>query len=182
MKTILTLITLITMHWTQAQMIHQSYSKENGYTYWFSLDQYREPLNYVIEVSQLGGNITKLKGSYKGHKGSGDITISDLNGNILLGEKLGKELSFEFSTDQTDVIIEVLVNGYTVYQKQTKIDKLTVLVLKLQPEPQDEVYQINSSVELNETQLNEIMKCTDSHQSEPHFCDQKGVYEVILQI
>jgi hypothetical protein len=139
MKTILTLIALTTFQFIHAQVIHHSYSKENGYTYWFSLDQYQQPLNYVIEVSQLGGNITKLKGNYKGHKGSGNVTISDLNGNILLEEKLEKELGFEFSTDQQEIIIEVLIDGYAIYQKQTKIDKLTVLVLKLQPEPTDEV-------------------------------------------
>lgn len=182
MKTILTLLALTTIHGIQAQIIHQSVSKEHRYTYWFSLDQYQTPLNYVIEFSQLGGNVTKLKGVHKGNHGSGDITISDLNGNILYGEKLGKELSFEFTTDQVEVIIEVLINGYTVYQKQTKIDKLTVLVLKLQPEPKDEVYQINSSSELSQTQLNEIMECTNAHKNDLHFCDKKGVYEVLLQI
>ena len=161
MKTIVTLLALTCCTFIHGQILHQTIREDKTYEYWFSLDQFQKPLNYVVEIEQLGGNITKLKGIHKGHPGSGDVTISDLNGNILYGEKLGKELSFEFATDQEEVIIEVLINGFTVYQKQTKIDKLTVLILKLQPEPQDTVYQINAKKELSAADLDTIMQCVN---------------------
>lgn len=161
MKIIVTLLVLACCPLIHGQILHQTIREDKTVEYWFSLDQYQKPLNYVIEIEQLGGNITKLKGIHKGHPGSGDVTISDLNGNILYGEKLGKELSFEFATDQEEVIIEVLINGFIVYQKQTKIDKLTVLILKLQPEPQDAVYQINAQKELSATDLDTIMQCVN---------------------
>lgn len=181
MKTSITIFLLTCCPFLYGQILHQTVREDKTFEYWFSLDQFQKPFNYVVEIEQLGGNITKLKGIHKGHHGSGDITISDLNGNILYGEKLGKELSFEFATDQKEVIIEVLINGFTVYQKQTKIDNLTVLVLKLQPEPQDEVFQINSTIELNETQLKEIMECTNSSKTDVSNCSKKGVYEVRSQ-
>lgn len=161
MKTIVTLVILACCPLIHGQILHQTIREDKTIEYWFSLDQYQKALDYVIEIEQLGGNITKLKGIHKGHHGNGEITISDLNGNILYGEKLGKELSFEFATDQKEVIIEVLINGFTVYQKQTKIDKLTVLILKLHPKPQEAVYQINAKKELSVSDLDTIMQCVN---------------------
>lgn len=186
MKTIVTLVTLACCPLIHGQILHQTIREDKTVEYWFSLDQYQKALNYVVEIEQLGGNITKLKGIHKGHHGNGEITISDLNGNILFGEKLGKELSFEFATDEKEVIIEVLINGFTVYQKQTKIDKLTVLILKLQPEPQDAIYQINAQKELSVSDLETIMKCVDhcvQHDAAKDLssCGKKGETTISIQ-
>ncbi|WP_300665035.1 hypothetical protein [Fluviicola sp.] len=186
MKMIITILLMAFCPLMYGQVLHQTLREDKTYEYWFSLDQYQKPFNYVVEIEQVGGNITKLKGIHKGHHGSGEITISDLNGNILYGEKLGKELSFEFATDQQEIIIEVLINGFTVYQKQTKINMLTVLVLKLQPEPQDAVYQINAQKELSASDLDIIMQCVN-HCVQPGVnkdittCGKKGETTISLQ-
>ncbi len=186
MKTIITIFLVTCCPFVHGQILHQTIREDKTFEYWFSLDQFQKMLNYVVEIEQLGGNITKLKGIHKGHSGSGEITISDLNGNILYGEKLGKELSFEFATDQKEVIIEVLINGFTVYQKQTKIDHLTVLILKLQPEPQDAVYQINAQKELSTSDLDTIMQCVN-HCMQPNVnkdittCGKKGETTISIQ-
>ncbi len=187
MKTLLTLVVLATSQIIYGQILHQTIREDKTYEYWFSLDQYQKPLNYAIEITHLGGNINKLTGKISGNKKSGNIRISDPKGTVLFEKELGPDLNFEFDTDQKDIVIEFSVDGFVTYSKKVSAESLTVLVLKLQPEPQEEVYQINSQKELSTTELDTIMQCVNNCvqynvNKEVASCGKKGEFSISIQL
>lgn len=187
MKTILTLLVLATSQIIYGQILHQTVREDKTYEYWFSLDQYQKPLNYAVEIAHLGGNINKLTGKISGNKKNGSIRISDPKGKILFEKELGPDLDFEFATDQKDIIFEFSVNGFVTYSKKVSAESLSVLVLKLQPEPQEEVYQINSQKELPVTELDKIMQCVNNCiqynvNKDVTSCGKKGEFSISVQL
>lgn len=187
MKAIITLLSLACCQLIHGQIMHQTVREDKSFEYWFSLDQYQKPLNYAIEVAHLGGNINKLNGKISGNKKNGSVIISDIKGKKLFEKELGPNLDFEFATDQKDVVVEFAVDGFVTYSKKVSAESLSVLVLKLQPEPQDEIYQINSKKELSETELNGIMECVNncmqySVNKELKSCEKKDQYTISIQI
>lgn len=186
MKLCITLFLLISSRFLYGQVMHQTVREDKTFEYWFSLDQYQKPLNYAIEISHLGGNFNRLTGKMSGGNRTGLVSIQDLNGNVLFEKTLGSDLSFEFTTEHKEVVIEFTVDGYVTYSKKTGIETLSMLVLKLQPEPQDEIYQINSVNELSETELESIMKCVndcqEQRQSNFNTCGKQGEIRISLQI
>jgi hypothetical protein len=167
--------------------MHQTVREDKSFEYWFSLDQYQKPLNYAIEIAHLGGNINKLNGKINGNTKNGSVIISDTKGKKLFEKELGADLNFEYATDQKDIVVEFTVDGFVTYSKKISAETLSVLVLKLQPEPQDEVYQINSKKELSETELNGIMECVNNCMhydvnKELKSCEKKDQYTISIQI
>ena len=187
MKAIITLLALTCCFLSQGQIMHQTVREDKSFEYWFSLDQYQKPLNYAIEIAHLGGNINKLNGKISGNKKKGSVIISDTKGKKLFEKELGSDLNFEYATDQKDIVVEFAVDGFVTYSKKVSAETLSVLVLKLQPEPQDEVYQINSKKELSEAELNGIMECVNNCMQydvnkELNSCGKKDQYTISIQI
>ncbi len=187
MKTLATLFTLLCCQLIHGQLLHQTVREDRSFEYWFSLAKYQKPLNYAIEIAHLGGNIHKLSGKISGNTQPGSVIISDVTNKKLFEKELGPDLNFEFATDQKELVIEFAVNRFVTYSKKIQAETLTVLVLKLQPEPGDEVYQINSKKELPETELESIMQCVNNcmqHTVNKDFnsCGKKGEYTISLQI
>lgn len=187
MKAIITLLALTCCSFIHAQIMHQTIREDKTHEYWFSLDQYQKPMNYAIEIVHLGGNINKLNGKISGNKKNGSLMISDAKGKQLFEKELGPDLNFEFATDQKDIVVEFAVDGFVTYSKKVSAETLSVLVLKLQPEPQDEIYQINSKKELSETELNTIMECVNNCvqynvNKDITSCGKKGEYTISVQI
>ena len=148
---------------------------------------YQKPLNYAIEIAHLGGNINKLNGKISGNKKTGHVKISDLKGKVLFEKDLDTDLNFEFATDQKDIVVEFTVDGFVTYSKRVSAETLSVLVLKLQPEPQDDMYQINSNKELSKTELDGVMQCVNNCvqynvNKDITSCGRKGEYTIILQL
>lgn len=186
MKTILTLIVITVSQIIYGQILHQTIREDKTYEYWFSLDRFQKPLNYAIEITHLGGNINKLTGKISGNKKNGSIHISDPNGKVLFEKELGPDLNFEFATDQKDIVVEFSVNGFVTYSKKVSAESLSVLVLKLQPEPQEEVYQINSQKELPTAELDVIMQCVNNCvqynvNKDITSCSKKGEFSISIQ-
>lgn len=187
MKAIITLLASMGFSSIHAQIMHQTVQEDKSFEYWFSLDQYQKPLNYAIEIAHLGGNINKLNGKISGNKKNGLVLISDTKGKKLFEKELGADLNFEYATDQKDIVVEFTVDGFVTYSKKVSVETLSVLVLKLQPQPQDEVYQINSKKELSETELNGIMECVNNCMQydvnkELKSCEKKDQYTISIQI
>ncbi|MNU67791.1 hypothetical protein D3C71_571430 [compost metagenome] len=187
MKTIITVFLVTFCPFIYGQILHQAVREDKTYEYWFSLDQYQKPLNYAIEIAHLGGNINRLNGKITGNKKKGVITISDTKNNLLFEKELSSDLSFEFATDQKEIVIVFTVDGFVTYSKKTNIETLSVLVLKLHPEPQDVVYQINAQKELSESDLNTIMQCVNNcvqHDvnKDMNTCGKKGETTISLQL
>ncbi|WP_343634098.1 hypothetical protein [Fluviicola sp.] len=187
MKAIITLLALACCQLIHGQIMHQTVREDKSFEYWFSLDQYQKPLNYAIEIAHLGGNINQLNGKISGNKKNGSVTILDTQGKKLFEKELGPNLDFEFATDQKDIVVEFTVDGFVTYSKKVSAESLSVLVLKLQPEPQDEIYQINSKKELSETELNSIMECVNncmqySVNKELKSCVINDQYTISIQI
>ncbi|MDF3026679.1 MAG: hypothetical protein K0S23_986 [Fluviicola sp.] len=187
MKTITTLIALMAFQTIYGQILHQTIREDKTHEYWFSLDQYQKPLNYAIEIAHLGGNINRLAGKITGNKKNGVIIISDTKNNLLFKKDLGSDLSFEFATDQKEILIEFTVDGFVTYSKKVNAETLSVLVLKLQPESQDEVYQINSQKELASTELDTIMQCVNNciqytSNQDITACEKKGEITISVQL
>jgi hypothetical protein len=187
MKTILTLIALTACQLIYGQIMHQTIREDKTHEYWFSLDQYQKPLNYAIEIAHLGGNINRLTGKITGNKKNGSIYILDTKGKSLFEKNLGPDLNFEFATDQKEIVIEFSVDGFVTYSKKINAETLSVLVLKLQPESQDEVYQINSKKELSETELETIMQCVNNCvqytiNKDVTTCGKKGEFTISIQL
>jgi hypothetical protein len=187
MKAIITLLALTCYSFIHGQIMHQTVREDKTHEYWFSLDQYQKPMNYAIEIAHLGGNINKLNGKISGNKKNGSVIISDTKGKRLFEKELTPDLNFEFATDQKDIVVEFTVDGFVTYSKKISAETLSVLVLKLQPEPQDEIYQINSKKELSETELNTIMECVNNCvqynvNKDITSCGKKGEYTISVQI
>lgn len=187
MKTLVTLFTLAACPFLYGQVMHQTVREDKTVEYWFSLDQYQKPMNYAIEIEHLGGNIHKLTGKISGNRKNGAITIADTQHKPLYQKTLGPELNFEFATDQKEVIVEFSVDGFITYSKKVNAGTLSVLVLKLQPEPQDEIYQINSKKELPETELESIMQCVNqcvqhNVNKDVFSCGKKDHYSISVQL
>lgn len=187
MKAIITLLALTCCCLLHGQIMHQTVREDKSFEYWFSLDQYQKPMNYAIEIAHLGGNINKLNGKITGNTKNGSVIITDTKGKRLFEKELGPDLNFEFATDQKDIVVEFAVDGFTTYSKKVSAETLSVLVLKLQPEPQDEMYQINSKNQLSETELESIMQCVNNciHYNvnkDIASCGKKGEYSIILQL
>ena len=186
MKIILALIVIATSQIVYGQILHQTIREDKTYEYWFSLDQYQKPLNYAIEIAHLGGNINNLTGKISGNKKNGNISISDPKGKVLFEKELGSDLNFEFATDQKDIVITFTVDGFVTYSKKVSAESLSVLVLKLQPEPQEEVYQINAQKELPATELETIMQCVNNCvqynvNKDVSSCSKKGEFSISIQ-
>lgn len=187
MKTIITLIALTACQVIYGQILHQTIREDKTHEYWFSLDQYQKPMNYAIEIAHLGGNINRLTGKISGNKKNGVVSISDTKNKVLLEKSMGPELNFEFATDQKEIIIEFSVDGFVTYSKKVNAETLSVLVLKLQPEPQEPVYQINSPKEISETELETIMQCVNNCvqynvNKDVTTCGKKGEFTISLQL
>ena len=187
MKALVTLFSLACCQLIHGQIMHQTVREDKSFEYWFSLDQYQKPMNYAIEIAHLGGNINKLNGKISANKKNGSITISDITGKKLFEKELGQDLNFEFATDQKEIVVEFSVDGFITYSKEVSAETLSVLVLKLQPEPQDEVYQINSKKELSETELESIMQCVNNCiqytvNKDFNSCGKKDEYRISMQI
>jgi|GEM_PF-5200314 len=187
MKIIATLIALTCCQVIYGQLMHQTVREDNSFEYWFSLDQYQKPLNYAIEIAHLGGNINRLNGKVSGNKKNGVVTISDTKGKILFEKNLTPDLIFEFATDQKEIVIEFSVAGFVTYSKKVNAETLSVLVLKLQPESLDEVYQINAQKELSTTELDNIMQCVNNCvqydvNKDVTTCGKKGEFTISIQL
>jgi hypothetical protein len=185
MKAIITLIAILASHVIYGQVLHQTVREDKTHEYWFSLDQYQKPLNYAVEIAHLGGNINRLTGKISGNKKTGSISISDTKGKTLFEKNLGSDLNFEFATDQKEIVVSFSVDGFVTYSKKINAETLSVLVMKLQPESQDEVYQINSKKELSETELETIMQCVNNCvqytiNKEVASCGKKGEYTISI--
>lgn len=187
MKALITLLALSCCSFLHSQIMHQTVREDKSFEYWFSLDQYQKPLNYAIEIAHLGGNINRLNGKISGNKKSGNVQISDAKGKILFEKELGPELNFEFATDQKEIVIEFTVDGFVTYSKKINAESLSVLVLKLQPEPQEEVYQINARKELSTAELDIIMQCVNNCvqytlNKDVSTCGKKGEFTISVQL
>ncbi len=187
MKTIITLIALLGCPVIYGQILHQTILEDKTHEYWFSLDQYQKPLNYAIEITHLGGNINRLTGKITGNKKNGVITISDSNNNLLFEKNLGSDLSFEFATDQKEIVVEFTLDGFVTYSKKINAETLSVLVLKLQPESQEAVYQINSQKEFTTAELDTIMQCVNNcmqytTNKDITTCEKKGEFTISVQL
>lgn len=187
MKTIITLIALTCCQVIYGQLMHQTVREDSSFEYWFSLDQYQKPLNYAIEITHLGGNINRLTGKISGNKKDGVISITDTKGKALFEKTLGPELNFEFATDQKEIVIEFSVAGFVTYSKKVNAETLSVLVLKLQPESLEEVYQINAQKELSTTELDNIMQCVNNCvqynvNKDVTSCEKKGEFTISVQL
>ena len=187
MKTIITLIALLACQVIYGQILHQTVREDKTHEYWFSLDQYQKPLNYAIEIAHLGGNINRLNGKMSGNKKTGSIAISDTKGKVLFEKILSPELNFEFATDQKEIVVEFSLDGFVTYSKKINAETLSVLVLKLQPESQDEVYQINAQKELSVSELDIIMQCVNNCvqyniNKDITTCGKKGEFTISLQL
>ncbi len=187
MKAIITLLAITCYSFIHGQIMHQTVREDKTHEYWFSLDQYQKPMNYAIEIAHLGGNINKLNGKINGNKKSGLVVISDTKGKKLFEKELGPDLNFEFATDQKEIVIEFAVEGFATYSKKVSAETLSVLVLKLQPQSQDEIYQVNSRNELSEIELNSIMECVNNCiqynlNKELKSCEKKDQYTISIQI
>ncbi len=186
MKIIATLIALTACQLIYGQILHQTIREDKTHEYWFSLDQYQKPLNYAIEIAHLGGNINRLNGKISGNKKNGVVTISDTKGKLLFEKNLNPDLLFEFATDQKEIVIEFLVEGFVTYSKKVNAETLSVLVLKLQPESQEAVYQINAQKELSTTELDTIMQCVNNCvqynvNKDVSSCGKKGEFTISIQ-
>lgn len=187
MKTIITLIVLLACQVIYGQILHQTVREDKTHEYWFSLDQYQKPLNYAIEIAHLGGNINRLTGKITGNKKNGVIAITDIKGKALFEKMLSPELNFEFATDQKEIVIEFSVDGFVTYSKKINVETLSVLILKLQPESQEEVYQINAQKELSTTELDTIMQCVNNCvqynvNKDVTSCGKKGEFSISVQL
>jgi hypothetical protein len=187
MKTITTLFAIVACQTIYGQILHQTIREDKTHEYWFSLDQYQKPLNYAIEIAHLGGNINRLTGKITGNTKNGAVIISDTKNNLLFKKNLGSDLSFEFATDQKEIVVEFTVEGFVTYSKKINAEMLSVLVLKLQPESQDEVYQINSQKELATTELDTIMQCVNNciqytANQDITSCGKKGEFTISIQL
>jgi cytochrome c oxidase assembly protein Cox11 len=186
MKTITTLIALMACQAIYGQILHQTIREDKTHEYWFSLDQYQKPLNYAIEIAHLGGNINRLTGKISGNKKNGVILISDIKNNVLFEKNLDSDLSFEFATDQKEIVVQFTVDGFVTYSKKINAETLSVLVLKLQPESQEAVYQINSHKEFTTVELDTIMQCVYSVQYTSNkditTCGKKGEFTISIQL
>ncbi|MGV3612337.1 MAG: hypothetical protein ACO1N0_15370 [Fluviicola sp.] len=187
MKALITLLALTCCQFIQGQIMHQTVREDKTHEYWFSLDQYQKPLNYAIEIAHLGGNINKLNGKINGNKKNGHVKISDSKGKVVFEKDLTADLAFEFATDQKDIVVEFSVDGFVTYSKKVSAETLSVLVLKLQPEPQDEMYQINSKNQLSETELDTIMQCVNNCvqynvNKDVTSCGKKDTYTISIQL
>lgn len=187
MKTIITLIALMACPVIYGQILHQTIREDKTHEYWFSLDQYQKPMNYAIEIAHLGGNINRLNGKITSNKKNGVVTISDTKNKVLFEKNLESDLHFEFATDQKEIVIEFTVEGFVTYSKKVNIETLSVLVLKLQPEPQEAVYQINSQKELAESELDTIMQCVNNCvqytiNKDVSTCGKKGEFTISVQL
>lgn len=186
MKTISTLFALLACQIIYGQILHQTVREDKTHEYWFSLDQYQKPMNYAIEIAHLGGNINRLTGKITGNKKNGTVIISDTKGKILFEKELDSDLSFEFATDQKDIVVEFTVEGFVTYSKKISAETLSVLVLKLQPEPQETIYQINTPKELAATELETIMQCVNNCvqytiNKDISTCGKKGEFTISVQ-
>lgn len=187
MKTIITVLALVAYQFIHGQILHQTIREDQSFEYWFSLDQYQKPLNYGIEIAHLGGNINRLNGKISNNKKNGTMIISDTENKVLFEKNLNSDLNFEFATDQKEIIIEFAVDGFVTYSKKVNIETLSVLVLKLQPESQEEVYQINSKKSLPESELAIIMECVNNCvqynvNKEITTCEEKGLFTISIQL
>lgn len=187
MKIITTLIALTCCQVIYGQLMHQTVREDSSFEYWFSLDQYQKPLNYAIEIAHLGGNINRLNGKISGNKKNGVVTISDTKNKVLFEKKLTPDLIFEFATDQKEIVIEFSVDGFVTYSKKINAETLSVLVLKLQPESLEEVYQINAQKELSTTELDTIMRCVNNCvqydvNKDVTSCGKKGEFTISVQL
>lgn len=187
MKAIITLLALCCCSFIHGQIMHQTVREDKTHEYWFSLDQYQKPLNYAIEIAHLGGNVNKLNGKMTGNRKTGHIKITDSKGKILFEKDLAADLNFEFATDQKEIVVEFTVDGFVTYSKKVSAETLSVLVLKLQPEPQEEMYQINSQKQLSETELDGIMQCVNNCiqynvNKDVTSCGKKGEYKISIQL
>ncbi|WP_430402953.1 hypothetical protein [Fluviicola sp.] len=187
MKIIATLIALTCCQVIYGQILHQTLREDKTHEYWFSLDQYQKPLNYAVEIAHLGGNINRLTGKISDNKKNGAIAITDIKGKVLFEKILGPELNFEFATDQKEIVIEFSVDGFVTYSKKINAETLSVLVLKLQPESQEEVYQINAQKELSTNELDTIMQCVNNCvqytiNKDVTSCGKKGEFTISVQL
>lgn len=187
MKITLILIALTCCQAIYGQLMHQTVREDKSFEYWFSLDQYQKTMNYAIEITHLGGNINRLTGKIPGNKKNGSVTISDSKNKVLFEKELGSDLSFDFATDQKEIVIEFTVEGFVTYSKKINVETLSVLVLKLQPEPQESVYQINSQKELTTSELDTIMQCVNNcvqstSNKDIAACEKKGEFTISVQL
>jgi hypothetical protein len=187
MKTIATLIALTACQVIYGQILHQTVREDKTHEYWFSLDQYQKPVNYAIEIAHMAGNINRLTGKISGNRKNGTIIFSDTKNNVLFEKDLGPDLDFEFATDQKEIVVEFALDGFVTYSKKVSAETLAVLVLKLQPESQDEVYQINSQKELQTVELDNIMQCVNNCiqynvNKDVTTCGKKGEFTISIQL
>ncbi len=186
MKTITTFLSfLATISFTSAQVMEQMELKDGSIQYYFSLDKFQKSLNLPIEVSHLGGDITKLKANTKSKLG-GTVVFIDQNDKVLYEQKMDSTLTFEFNTDKKTATIECNVKGYSPYVKNLELERLSILVLKLQPEPQDAIYVINSQTTFSEMKLEEIMQCVnrqvESHPGKNDFSTCEKIYKAKIAV
>lgn len=183
--TITTLFFLFAFSVLYSQIIQETEQEDGSLEYLFTLDQFQKPYNYPIEITHLGGNVTKLKAQVKNSKQTGNIRFKDLKGEILFEKKLEKELAFEFNTDKKEVVVECEIAGYISYSRTVKIETLSILILKLQTEPSEDIYILRANERLPDATLKKIMECVNqskvSKSSDFKSCESTYKVEISVQ-
>jgi len=161
-------------------------SKEFGYEYWFQFEDTQDSCTYFI-TKQDGGQTSVIEIYDK----NGDtlsfaiIQIEDIESKKVFDNIADIHGKIKIQLNQGKYRVRVSAMGYSSCETDLELaeDQSVVLKIILAFPPDLEVYQINSKVELDESEIRKIMDCVEKSRGKFHEdCSDKERYLVMMHI
>lgn len=159
MKQILFFSLLACTHFGFGQVIKEGLREDGCYEYWASLDDYNAPIQFPIRVEQIDGQSAKLIGqtALKGKKAT--LIIRNKNTNKIDSIQVPENGVFELIVSK-NIELTMNLSGFVSYTNdQLKLDNLSMLVLKMHPLPEDDIYLIIFKKPISSEALEKMLAC-----------------------
>lgn len=142
-----------------AQVIKDQTRDDGTHEYWFTLDEFSTPVQFPIRVEQVDGTTVKLSGETGLNGKKGFIIIENLISQRVDTIRLNPDGIFNYTCNKK-IHLTVEIDGYVTYEKENQgLEGLSMLVVKLHPNPEDIIYLLVTKTVISETALDKYMRC-----------------------
>lgn len=159
MKTTIIICLLAIFSNSYGQVIKENEREDGTYEYWFTLDDFKKPVQFPLHVEHIDGTTVKISGDTPLNGKKATLLITDLQTHKTDTIYIPDDGKFELLTGkQINLYFEL--SGFSSYEKgEIGLDNLSMLVLKMYYLPDDDIYLLHTRKAISQSDLKSFMRC-----------------------
>lgn len=142
-----------------SQVIKEGIREDGCYEYWATLDDYNTPIQFPIRVEQIDAQSVRFVGqtALKGKKAT--LLVRNLTTQRVDSIQIPDNGNFEMIIAK-NVELTFRLSGFVTYSNdKLKIDNLSMLVLKMHPLPEEDIYLLIFKNAISSKDLDSFLTC-----------------------